>query len=59
MSKLLSEAEFAEADITPTKFEYNHLPVFDDTTMEWTIVRMDKEGTSLCISCLSQVVHVS
>ena len=52
MSRLLSKAEFAEADITFNEtFEYKylfHLAVFDDTTMEWAVVsrvRMDKEGT--------------
>jgi len=52
MSKLLSEAEFAEADITFNEtYEYPYLfnlAVFDDTTMEWAVVsrvRMDKEGT--------------
>ena len=53
MSKLLSKAEFAEADITFNEtFEYKYLfhsAVFDDTTMEWAIVSrvsMDKEGAA-------------
>ena len=52
MSKLLSKAEFAEADITFNEtYEYHYLfnlAVFDDITMEWAVVsrvRMDKEGT--------------
>ena len=52
MSKLLSKAEFAEADITFNEtYKYRYLfnlAVFDDTTMEWAVVsrvRMDKEGT--------------
>jgi len=51
MSKILSEAEFAEADMFNETYEcpyLSNLAVFDDTAMEWAVVsrvRMDKEGT--------------
>ena len=53
MSELLANSEFIEVDITYNKtMEYPYLfnvVVFDDITMQWTIVsrvRMDKQGKS-------------